>query len=496
MPTTPHYDVAVIGSGFGGSVAALRAAQKGRSVVVCEQGRRLSPDDLQQGAQSTRKLLWEPAIGLTGYFRQTLLRHLTVVSGIGVGGGSLVYAAVLLQPRDFSAQGWSGAGVDWHRELAPHFEESGRMLGRERNPQRGIQDVWLQQAAEVLGVGDTYGPTYQGIHFDDCVQCGQCITGCPYGAKNSTDRNYLARAEELGATIRPLSKAQILVPLSDGWRVVLRNPLTGEVDSIHATEVVVAAGVLGTVELLAACRDRWKTLPDISPMLGRKVRTNSEAFAAILHPEGTDVTEGATISSDFYSDPTTHVTNNRFPKSYAFMRWYLSPLVAGGDRRRETIKAMLRHPGLATANARARDWHKRVTVLTVMQHADNEMALTLKRGLTGWRLRSSLPDGADPVPVRLDQADAAGRAVAAVSGGRPFSTIIESLFGMGATAHILGGAVLGADPSVAVVDPDQRVFGYDGLRIMDGSVVPENVGVNPSWTITALAERACQRWLG
>ncbi|MCB8998246.1 MAG: GMC family oxidoreductase [Actinobacteria bacterium] len=488
------YDVAVIGSGFGGSVAALRAAQAGKSVVVLEQGRRLTPQDLQAGSERATALLWEPALGLHGYFRQSLLRHLTVVGGIGVGGGSIVYAAVLLKPKSYDAPGWAAVGVDWGTELEPHFELAGRMLGRERNPQRGLQDEWLQQAAELLGVGDTYGATYQGIRFADCIACGQCITGCPHGAKQSTDLTYLAQAEALGATIQPLSKAEILVPHADGWRVVLRNPMTKQVSSVEAREVVLAAGVLGTVELLAACRDRWGTMPELSPMLGRRVRTNSEAFSAILHPPGTDISEGATISSDFYPDSHTHVTNNRFPKSYGFMRWYLSPLVAG-DRRRQTLKAMLRHPGLATANARARDWHKRATVLTVMQHADNEMALEYRKGRTGWGLRSRIPKGVDPVPVSLPQADAAGRAVAEVSGGRAYSTALESLLGMGATAHILGGAVLGAEPAQAVVDADHRVFGYEGLRIMDGSVVPENVGVNPSWTITALAERACERWL-
>ena len=489
------YDVAVIGSGFGGSVAALRAAQAGKRVVVLEQGRRLTPADLQAGSESALALLWEPALGLHGYFRQALLRHLTVVGGIGVGGGSLVYAAVLLRPEHFDAEGWTAAGVDWSEELDPHFEVAGRMLGRERNPQRGLQDEWLQAAAELLGVGDTYGATYQGIHFADCIACGQCITGCPYGAKQSTDITYLAQAEALGAQIQPLSKAEILVPHADGWRVVLRNPKTKQVSSVEAREVVLAAGVLGTVELLSACRDRWGTLPGLSPMLGRRVRTNSEAFSAILHPAGTDVTEGATISSDFYPDSRTHVTNNRFPKSYGFMRWYLSPLVSG-QRRRETVRAMLRHPGLATANARAQDWHKRVTILTVMQHADNEMALEYRKGPAGRGLRSTIPDGVDPVPVWLPQADAAGRAVAEVSDSQAYSTVLESLLGMGATAHILGGAVLGADPAEAVVDADHRVFGYDGLRIMDGSVVPENIGVNPSWTITALAERACAQWLG
>ncbi|MEZ5184419.1 MAG: GMC oxidoreductase [Candidatus Nanopelagicales bacterium] len=489
-----RYDVAVVGSGFGGSVAALRAAEAGKSVVICEQGRRLTPADLQAGAESARALIWEPSLGLKGYFRQTLLRHLTIVGGIGVGGGSIVYAAVLLKPKSFDAPGWACAGVDWSAELEPHYERAAGMLGRERNPQRGLQDEWLQAAADRLGVGHTYGPTFQGIRFADCIACGQCITGCPHGAKQSTDLTYLARAEALGARITPLSKAHVLVPLNPGWRVVVRNPLTGEVSSVEADEVVLAAGVLGTVELLSACRDRWKTLPDLSPMLGRQVRTNSEAFSAILHAPGTDVTKGATISSDFYPDPTTHVTNNRFPKSYSFMRWYLSPLVTG-DRRRETLLAMLRHPGVATANMRARDWHKRVTILTVMQHADNAMALSYRRGPFGWGLRSEIPAGVEPVPVFLPQADAAGRAVAEVSGGRAYSTLLESLLGVGATAHILGGAIIGPEPSAGVVDADHRVYGYEGLRVMDGSVVPENVGVNPSWTITALAERAAARWL-
>jgi cholesterol oxidase len=476
------YDVAVIGSGFGGSVAALRAAQAGKQVVVLEQGRRLSREDLQAGAAKPTALLWEPALGLRGYFRQKLLRHVMVVGGVGVGGGSIVYAAVLLKPDDFGGA-WRGLGVDWASELAPHYDESARMLGRQANPQWGIQDDWLQAASARLGVGGTFGKTPQGIDFAACIACGQCITGCPHDAKVF---RYLPEAEALGVEIKPLTRAEILVPLPDGWRVVSRNPFTREVSSVEAKEVVLAAGVLGTVELLLASRHRWGTLPDLPDGVGRHVRTNSEAFAAILHPPGTDVTEGAAISSDFYPDAATHVTNNRFPASYGFMRYYLSPVpAASASRRRATLRALLRDPAGSTANLWTRDWHKRVTILTVMQNADNEMALEW-RG----RLRSVLPPGAEPVPVSLPQADAAGRAVAEVSGGRAYTTVLESVFGVGATAHILGGAVLGE-----VVDEDHQVFGYPGLRIMDGSVVPENIGVNPSWTITALAERACERWL-
>ena len=236
--------------------------------------------------------------------------------------------------------------------------------------------------------------------------------------------------------------------------------------------------------------DHARTVPDAraagAHQLGGVLRDPASA--------GTDVTQGATISSDFYPNPDTHVTNNRFPKSYGFMRWYLSPLVSG-DRRRETLRAMLRHPEVASANLRARDWHKRVTILTVMQHADNEMALSYRVGPLGWAAAL-----ADPGRRRSGAGvPAAGRCRRAGGRGgqrRPrVSTMLESLLGMGATAHILGGAVLGPDPSVAVVDPEHRVFGYEGLRVMDGSVVPENVGVNPSWTITAMAERAAAKWL-
>ena len=499
-------DVVVVGSGFGGSVAALRWAQAGRRVVVLEQGRRLTTDDLAAGARSPRRLLWEPAAGLRGYFRQTLLRHVMVVSGVGVGGGSLVYAAVLLEPEPeaFAAPGWTSTGIDWRTELAPSYATAAAMLGRETNPHRSAQDHWLEQAARSLGVQDSYSATPQGIAFADCVRCGSCLTGCVHGAKNSVDRTYLAQAEALGARIEPRARARVLVPLpGGGWRVVVDDPLAPArqrtARSITAAEVVVAAGVLGTTELLLASRDRFGTLPDLSPRLGEAVRTNSEAFVAVLQPDdAVDVTDGATISSHFHPDARTHVTNNRFPESYGFMRWYLAPLVDADDqasRRRATLRELATHPWRATANARARDWHKRVTVLTVMQHADNALRLEYRRDLRGWRLRSTLPPGGEPAPVFLPEADAAGRAVAAASGGTAYGTLLESVLGTSATAHVLGGAALAASPELGVVDTDHRVFGYEGLYVMDGSVVPANVGVNPSLTITALAERAAARAL-
>jgi cholesterol oxidase len=498
-------DVVVVGSGFGGGVAALRHAQSGRSVVVLEQGRRLTPADLEAGGRRTRDFLWMPSIGLHGYFQQTLLRHVMIVHGVGVGGGSIVYAGVLLHPKPdaWEAPGWTATGLDWADELAAHYDRAAAMLGREVNPHVGAQDRWLESAAQQLGVAATFAPTPQGISFADCVRCGACITGCPHGAKNSIDRTYLAQAEELGAVVRPRSKVVRLARLSGGgWRLDLADPLrrSASVGSITAREVVLSAGVLGTTELLLASRDRWRTLPWASPALGRHVRTNSEAFTAVLQPPGgPDVTDGATISSDFHPDELTHVTNNRFPRSYGFMRWYVAPLV-DGDTRAERVRAMgraiLRDPASATANARARDWHRRVTPLTVMQHDDNEISLELRRGPLGWALRSRQAPGAPAIPTYLPQANAAARAVAAASGGTAYATLFDPLLGVGTTAHILGGAVIARSPADGVVDPAHRVFAtpdgdvHEDLCVLDGSAVPANIGVNPALTITAMAERA------
>jgi cholesterol oxidase len=446
-----------------------------------------------------------PEIGLRGYFCQTALRHVVVVHGVGVGGGSIVYAAVLLRPTEkaWNHAGWRATGLDWSAELDTHYATAASMLGVETNPYSTAQDHWLETAADQLGAGETYAATPQGISFADCVRCGSCITGCSHGAKNSIDRTYLARAEGLGARVAPRTKATRLSRLDGGgWRLDLVDPLRRNVGtgSITAREVVLSAGVLGTTELLLAARDRWHTVPWLSPALGRHVRTNSEAFAAILQPDAAiDVTVGATISSDFHPDPSTHVTNNRFPASYGFMRWYLAPLVDADTRAgrlRGTVAAFLRDPKAATANARAKDWHRRVTVLTVMQHDDNEIALELRRGALGWGLRSRLAPGADPIPTYLPQASAAARAVADASGGTPYATLLDPVLGVGATAHILGGAVIAPSPDLGVVDAHHRVYStpdgdvFEDLRVLDGSVVPANVGVNPSLTITALAERA------
>ena len=511
MMASEECDTLVIGSGFGGSVAALRLAESGRRVIVAEMGRRVSPERMRAGASSFRQLLWSPGIGAAGYFRQSVFRHMIALSGVGVGGGSLVYAAVLLRPTaaSWDDRQWRGCGVDWASELAPYYDTAERMLGVASNPFRGRQDQWLQAAAERMGVGGTFRSVPQGIDFTVCTRCGRCLSGCDVGAKNSLDRTYLAQAERHGAVVRPRSKAVWIAPLPGrvGYRVGLIDPLQrGRKTSrivVTAREVVVAAGVLGTVELLLACRDRFGTLPELSPALGHAVLTNSEAFTGVLQSraavaDGLDLrSDGAAISSDFWPDDRTHVTQNRLPDSYGINRFLVGPLVRGErrvERIRRTFAAMARHPSRTLDGWRGQGWSARSTMLTVMQHGDGSdspsLRLAYRRSAPGWRLRTEV-EGAAPA-THLPVADDAARALAATSGGEPFGSL-GALLGVGATAHLLGGARLGSDERAAVVSPDLEVWGYPGLYVADGSVVPANIGVNPSLTITALAERAMAR---
>ncbi|HEX5359952.1 MAG TPA: GMC family oxidoreductase [Fluviicoccus sp.] len=517
-------EVVIIGSGFGGSVSALRLAEKGWKVTVLEQGRRLDDAAMAKAGTDPKALAWAPALGLKGFFAQDVFRHAGIVRGIGVGGGSLVYAAVLLEPRDafYRDQAWSALSPDWRAELAPHYATARRMLGVAVNPYHGVQDDWLRGAAERLGVADSFGPVPQGIFFGDpaqsvpdpffdgegpartgCNQCGRCITGCAYGAKNSLDRNYLYLAEKRGVQILAERQVTHIEPLPDGGYLVhQRHPWDRSVryKALRADRVIIAAGSLGTQELLFASRDRYRTLPNLPASLGEHVRTNSEAIVGILaNNPATDVTHGATISSHFYADAQTHITQNRFPQSYSFMKWYMGPLVDGENplrRALRTLARLLTQPLAGTRSFRAKHWYKRISVLTVMQQADNELAFGYGRTiLRGFRygLKSRISKGGRS-PSYLPQANAAARAFAEASDGTPLNTLMESVGNLSVTAHILGGAVMAERPEDGVIDRNHEVFGYPGLYVVDGAAIPANVGVNPSLTITALAERFAARF--
>ena len=512
------YDVIIIGSGFGGSVSALRLSEAGFNVAVLEQGREFATEDFHKSGQNLRHLLWMPPLGWRGPLAQDVFQHVGVVRGIGVGGGSLVYAAVLLEPgeRFYRDPAWAHLSSDWKAELAPHYARASQMLGRAENPYSGLQDQWLAQTAERLGAAQSYGAVPQGIYFGDptqaphdpffagkgplrqgCNRCGQCITGCPYGAKNSLPNNYLHLACSHGAQIISNARVTAIEPLEQGYRV---QRSAGQ-PALCAKQVIISAGVLGTLELLFHCRDVAKTLPMLPAALGEHVRTNSEAIVSILSNQTeTDVTHGTTISSHFHADAQTHITQNRFPASYDFMRFYMGPLVDGERPLQRAIKVLgqlIRHPFASTRAWRTRHWHKRVSVLTVMQQADNQLRFTygrslLRAGRLG--LKSTVSVGSR-APSYLPQANEAARAFAEVSHGQAMNVLAESVGNLSVTAHPLGGAVMADSPHEGVIDLDHQVFGYPGLYVVDASAIPANVGVNPSLTITALAERFAERFV-
>jgi len=516
-----EFDFAVIGSGFGGSVSALRLAEKGYSVVVLEKGKWVTPPDMEDASKSLGKLIWNPALGMRGFFTYDFFRHVSIVGGVGVGGGSLVYAATTLRPKDafYKDSAWSKLGIDWEKELKPHYDTASEMLGIVRNPVMDVMDGYLKEVAEKMGAGDTFGPTDTGIYFgtpevlvDDpffngkgpsrsgCYLCGECLTGCKHGSKNTLDKNYLYLAQKYGATILPYREVTNIIPQQNGTYVLKVKDNSGlckKASDIKAKKVVVAAGALGTLELLFRCKQVTKTLPDISRQLGVVVRTNSESIVGVLpKQEDLDLSHGTTISSDFYPDKFTHITQNRFPEGYSFMKYFSVPLVDDDHpvrRSLRTLGKMIANPLFIYRSFFAKNWYKRIIVLTVMQNHDNQ--LSFKYGPSAVfsflmrRLKSKTVPGKE-APVNIPVANRACAILADVAQGMPINVSNENLMNMSTTAHILGGCHMGSSPDNGVIDTSHRVFGYDGLYVCDGAAVSANVGVNPALTITALAERA------
>jgi len=521
--TPLDHDWIVIGSGFGGSVSALRLAEKGYSVGVIESGRRYEDEDFAESTWQLRRYYWMPRIGLRGIFRMTTFKDVFIVSGSGVGGGSLGFANTLYRARPafFTHPQWDGLAEDWERELHDHYDTAERMLGVTTYEGVGPADALLRRFADETGVGETWKNTRVGVYFgaageevDDpyfggegprrtgCVRCGQCMVGCRYGAKNTLRKNYLWFAEKLGVKIHSEREVVDIKPLggpdgAGGYELTTQRSgawFRKRRATLRARGVVVAAGALGTNKLLRDCKHSG-SLPRISDRLGQLVRTNSESVMAVTAPDDErDFTESVAITSSIYPDPNTHVEVVTYGKGADSMSLLFTLMTGDGTRLTRPVLWLaqaIRHPLRFVRTLWPFKWSQRTVILLIMQSLDNALRLVPKRKLFGRGVRLQTQQDPDrPNPTFIPVAEQVTRWFAEKLGGLPQGGITESVFNIPTTAHILGGAVIGSGPDTGVVDPQHRLFGYENLLVCDGSSVPANPGVNPSLTITALAERA------
>jgi cholesterol oxidase len=511
------YDWLVIGSGFGGSVSALRLSEKGYSVGVLESGRRFADDELPRSTWDVRRYFWAPRLGMRGIFQLTIFKHVTIASGAGVGGGSLGYANTLYRARRrfYEDPQWAGL-ADWEADLAPHYDTAERMLGVVAYDQDDPADDLLREYAREIGVEHTYAKTRVGVFLSEpgrtvpdpyfggagpdrtgCLRCGRCMVGCPHGAKNTLVKNYLWLAERAGAEVLPERMVVDVRPLgapdgSEGYEVVTERPgawLRRRRRTFTTRGVVLAAGALGTNRLLAGA-----SLPRLSPRLGDLVRTNSEAIVAVTLPPGApDITRRVAITGSIYPDPDTHIETVVYGEAADSISALYTLLVGDGTRVTRPLKllrAAARHPVTFLRLFDPRGWSRRTIIVLVMQTLDNAIALRPRRTFGGGMKLQTEQDAARPIPTYIPVANHFAQWLARRTGGVAQSSFMEALRNIGSTAHILGGAAIGADSNSGVVDARQHVFGYENLLVCDGAAVPANVGVNPSLTITAMAEHA------
>ena len=517
------FDYLVIGSGFGGSVSALRLAEKGYRVGVLECGRRFADADFAETAWELRRYFWAPFVGLRGILRLTLFKDVFIATGCGVGGGSLGYANTLYRARDafYEHEQWRELSDDWGAELRPHYDTAERMLGVTTYDDVGPADELLRGYAARIGVEDTWKPTRVGVFlgqpgrevpdpfFDGegparrgCIKCGSCMVGCRHGAKNTLPKNYLWFAEKLGAEVMPERQVTSIRPLapgdgSGGYAVTSERSgawLRKRRRTLTAKAVVVAAGALGTNRLLRNCKEA-RTLPAISDRLGYLVRTNSESVMGVTAPDDArDFARSIAITSSIYPDPDTHievVTYGRAGDALSGLQTLMTGEGAAPSRLAQWFAAALRHPRQLFTALWPRNFSRRTVILLIMQTLDNSLRLVPKPKLIGHGVRlQTEEDPVKPNPRFIPVAADVTRWVADRIGGTPQGGVTESLFNIPTTAHFLGGAAISADPSSGVIDHRQRVHGYENLLVCDGSAMPANPGVNPSLTITAMAERA------
>ncbi|QLY27737.1 GMC family oxidoreductase [Nocardia huaxiensis] len=508
------YDVVVIGSGFGGSVSALRLTEKGYRVAVLESGRRWNAEDIPSSNWNVRKSIWAPRLGLTGPQRISVLGKCAVFSASGVGGGSLIYGNTLYEPLPnfYTDKQWSHI-TDWKSELAPYYDQAQRMLGVAPNPRMTPADEVIRSVAEDLGVADTFHATNVGVFFNEdapgeevadpyfggagprrsgCIHCARCFTGCPHNAKNTTPTNYLYLAEQGGAKVFELTTVTSVRPMTGGGYALETERsdrwIRKERKTFTAEQVVFAAAALGTQKLLHKMRDEG-VLTNLSPRLGELTRSNSEAILNVVSRDRTDFAEGIAITSSIHPEPDTHIEVCHYGKGQNALFPMSVPIVDGGAFRvLRFLLAILLHPMVFLRSLNAHRASEKSVILLVMQSLDNSLTSYRRWG----QLKTKQGTG-KPNPTWIPLAHDVGRRFGQKVNGDVHGLVMD-VFNIPATAHYIGGCVIGEGPESGVVDPYQRVFGHPGLHVADGSAVTANLGVNPSLTITAQAERAMAFW--
>ncbi|MCO5247868.1 MAG: GMC oxidoreductase [Chitinophagales bacterium] len=511
-----HYDYVIIGSGFGGSVSALRLSEKGYKVLVIEKGKWFEPEDFPKTNWNIKKWLWVPQLKFRGLFKITFFRHVAVLSGVGVGGGSLVYANTLPIPQKafYETGTWAGL-ADWENELKPFYSTALKMLGAEQNPVLHRSDKAIKELAKQMGKEDQFSPTNVAVYFgkpgvtvDDpyfdgkgptrtgCIHCGACMLGCRYNAKNTLDKNYLWLSQQLGTEIVANSLVYDIKPKNEdgtqGYNIYYKESvkLFSKKYKVSTDNVILSGGVLGTVDLLLDLKK--KSLPKLSNRIGYGIRTNSESLIGVTtYDKNKSFSDGVAIGSILHTDEHSSVEPVKYSPGSGAWRLLMAPMVSGKNfftRLYNMAKDLLARPIQNFKMFTVDDWSKRTIILLFMQTIDS----TLRFTKSSFGMSSKIDIGKAPTSD-IPEAREIANGVASIINGKPMVLSTETLFGIPTTAHILGGACMGANAETGVIDKDNKVFGYQNMYICDGSMISANPGVNPSLSITAISERAMSK---